>query len=417
MSRHIIDTLTAGNSVGSGITLWDRAVVLGQATHEASGPTFTDRTGEARTEGGTAFTLLGATTDKFYWGYDVKFPQLRIDLDGLGAGLTLLWEYWNGATWITLAVTDGTNGFTQDGEVSWTPPVDWAKATINTGVFFFVRVSTSTITTPPTCFFSVPNWTIYDDVAGTNAKVYKSIGENGASNILVHLNDNAPSSNNWASLRVYESWDPLTHTGVDPAPTVAQTALGSMQWKANAALRPQSIVVNRDRIVWGSDKEASGQYHSVYVGKYVSYVPGDGFAIGVFSGNTGPGDSGIFFNSTTPLAAVIGNYLQRSNTGAAKSVGAVSVGLYGGTTNHTLFPAFPNAADGSLLTCPARICESGTTIRGEYFEVLCVLHSSAAGISNGTLFTDAATGFVWYVQLQRVAATTAHCVWSAYRVS
>lgn len=38
---------------------------------------------------------------------------------------TIVWEYFNNSGWSTLTVTDGTNGFTEDGAVTWEAPADW----------------------------------------------------------------------------------------------------------------------------------------------------------------------------------------------------------------------------------------------------------------------------------------------------
>lgn len=47
------------------------------------------------------------------------------------------WEYWDGSTWASLTVTDSgavnTKEFTQDGEVSFTTPGDWATCTPGAG--------------------------------------------------------------------------------------------------------------------------------------------------------------------------------------------------------------------------------------------------------------------------------------------
>ena len=44
-------------------------------------------------------------------------------------------EYWNGSSWVSVTVVDGTHDgtrtFAQDGLISWTPPDDWAQTTVN----------------------------------------------------------------------------------------------------------------------------------------------------------------------------------------------------------------------------------------------------------------------------------------------
>jgi len=59
----------------------------------------------------------------------------------------------------TLTVTDGTNNWANDGNTSFTAPVDWAKTTINNvGPIYYVRVGTvsGTFSTEPTLRFCLP---------------------------------------------------------------------------------------------------------------------------------------------------------------------------------------------------------------------------------------------------------------------
>jgi len=101
-----------------------------------------------------------ATTegDAIYFGSDYKFSKIRINVStaGVYSDITIVWEYWNGSAWATLTVTDGTNGFQNSGtnEVSFTPPGDWAKTTVNGVTMFWVRAratfgASPSITTAP----------------------------------------------------------------------------------------------------------------------------------------------------------------------------------------------------------------------------------------------------------------------------
>jgi len=115
------------------------------------GTSYTDRTTEAREYGHSAFTLLADTDDIFYVGFGAKFDRLYFDLSVAGAGLTLVWEYWNGSAWTTLTVTDGTSDFSSDGWVTWSEPADWATTDVNGYTAYYVRVRTTTApTTVPT---------------------------------------------------------------------------------------------------------------------------------------------------------------------------------------------------------------------------------------------------------------------------
>ena len=101
-----------------------------------------------------------ATTegDAIYFGSDYQFSKIRINVSTAGSysDITIVWEYWNGSSWATLSVTDNTNGFTVAGtnEVSFTPPTDWAKTTIQGTTAYWVRAratfgASPSITTAP----------------------------------------------------------------------------------------------------------------------------------------------------------------------------------------------------------------------------------------------------------------------------
>ena len=82
-----------------------------------------------------------------YFGFKGPFPSLYFDhtggVDG-DPGLDILWQYWNGATWVILpGVIDGTDSFRSSDTnqtVSWDIPSNWNSTTVNgSDTFFFVR--------------------------------------------------------------------------------------------------------------------------------------------------------------------------------------------------------------------------------------------------------------------------------------
>lgn len=99
------------------------------------------------TGGGTTFSALNYSTtlnlfsntptvdDAVYFiprlggGY---FTGIKIITSGDFTGIvssshTIVWEYYNGTTWATLpSISDGSNGLTQAGEITWDLPADWA---------------------------------------------------------------------------------------------------------------------------------------------------------------------------------------------------------------------------------------------------------------------------------------------------
>ncbi len=119
-----------------------------------NGSTYTSRTAEARTSGGTPFTVLADTDDFLYLGMYIC-GSVYFGLNTVGAGITLKLEYWNGSAWTNLAITDGTSNLTQSGLVTFSIPSDWSR---NEGVpglnGYWIRFSTTTNPDiPPTANF------------------------------------------------------------------------------------------------------------------------------------------------------------------------------------------------------------------------------------------------------------------------
>jgi hypothetical protein len=70
MPKHLMtgSGLTTNGTVGGALPFLDRVLCLGEAVHFDGTSTYTDRSVEARLEGGTAFTLLGSTAHAFFVG-------------------------------------------------------------------------------------------------------------------------------------------------------------------------------------------------------------------------------------------------------------------------------------------------------------------------------------------------------------
>lgn len=121
------------------------------------GGTQTDETTEANDATANDMTLLPAipaVDDAYYFGSDEPFHKLRINIGTNGDGVWVItWEYYNGA-WVTISdVVDGTNGFkagTGNKEVSFSPPSDWTKTTIQSINAFWIRARVTTGDASPT---------------------------------------------------------------------------------------------------------------------------------------------------------------------------------------------------------------------------------------------------------------------------
>ncbi len=117
-----------------------------------NGSTYTDYTNAAKTSAGTSttagdvqiFAVAGATNgDYFYVGSDYKFQQAYFKIVANAYSQVVAFEYWNGAVWSALTVTDNTTNFTVAGTVEFTPPADWATVAVNGATRYWVRFSTS----------------------------------------------------------------------------------------------------------------------------------------------------------------------------------------------------------------------------------------------------------------------------------
>lgn len=95
-----------------------------------------------------------------YIGYEEAFDQINLVLSTPGSGITRVWEYWNGSSWTTLTVTDGSSAFTVSGRVSFTPPADWERKVIHSSRSkYFVRCRiTAAATNPVTSSIKGDSW-------------------------------------------------------------------------------------------------------------------------------------------------------------------------------------------------------------------------------------------------------------------
>ena len=93
------------------------------------------------------FGATPTTNDTFYLGsyvFGMKNAHVRlyaevtpIDINNVSAQLS--WEYWNGLNWLPLFVQDGTNAFTQSGEIVFQMAEQAQACTINGQTDYWVR--------------------------------------------------------------------------------------------------------------------------------------------------------------------------------------------------------------------------------------------------------------------------------------
>lgn len=128
------------------------------------GGVFTDESSDAQDPGAGDVQLLPPTPaagDNFYIGvaattFSGVMVHCSTALAFTSGSITLVPEYWNGAAWVTLSVTTDPADPFSDTEwgalgqyiISWTPPGDWAKVTINSQNDFWVRFNVSGVSSP-----------------------------------------------------------------------------------------------------------------------------------------------------------------------------------------------------------------------------------------------------------------------------
>jgi hypothetical protein len=119
-----------------------------------------DKTSEANSATGLDFTLGSAGTVgqsvSVYYGMNVPFNTIYVDVGAAGVGGAISWKYHNGADFVDLpGVTDNTNGFRNSGvnTVVFTPPNDWARRTLTctggSSYYFIKSLTTTSFTTAP----------------------------------------------------------------------------------------------------------------------------------------------------------------------------------------------------------------------------------------------------------------------------
>lgn len=85
-------------------------------------------------------------------GYELPFDQANFNIKTFAVSLVGTWQYWNGS-WSTLSVADGTSGMTSNGAVTFTPPADWARTSIDgSNSKYFIRFAYISSTTPPVIY-------------------------------------------------------------------------------------------------------------------------------------------------------------------------------------------------------------------------------------------------------------------------
>ena len=112
----------------------------------------TDETTEANSAAANDMTLLPAdpaVDDAYYFGLSDPWDWLSLNIGIAGVGTwTIVWEYYNGATWTALPYAyDTSDGFHNSGKhsVTFRRPGDWATSSIMLINLYWVRARVSSV--------------------------------------------------------------------------------------------------------------------------------------------------------------------------------------------------------------------------------------------------------------------------------
>jgi hypothetical protein len=102
----------------------------------------------------SAFTIdlpFGAKAgDALYLGLPAPFTEATFNLGTPAAGTWAgAWEYWNGASWAALTLSDGTAGMRQSGTLSFAPPADWKHTLVSDYELYWIRLRCTVAGTSP----------------------------------------------------------------------------------------------------------------------------------------------------------------------------------------------------------------------------------------------------------------------------
>jgi hypothetical protein len=137
------------------------------------GTTWTDQTLTVSSFGTATGDVMNVVGDYVYFGKENQFTEIYLDFGTImSAGTSRTFEYWDGDSWETLSVTDGTTNWSADGSITFSAPVDWALGTVNSVVnLYWVRIGTAsgTFATEPRLRVALPSTTaVTNEVLSNN---------------------------------------------------------------------------------------------------------------------------------------------------------------------------------------------------------------------------------------------------------
>ncbi|KKS17283.1 MAG: hypothetical protein UU72_C0004G0022 [candidate division WWE3 bacterium GW2011_GWB1_41_6] len=183
---------------------------------------FTDATYNVAQAGSpSASTLMTSTGDILYLGNDKQIDSVGWTLSTPGAGGTVEWEYWNGASWSSLSLISSNNiNLTGNGDIIFTVPGDWVTTTLgsdNSAKYYIRARATGNYSTPPVESYLGPNVPLAD-----NGDIIYLGGETSFSFLMWYIERRGVIADDsfiweywngttWSSLESYYIWHDFTH--------------------------------------------------------------------------------------------------------------------------------------------------------------------------------------------------------------
>jgi hypothetical protein len=146
--------------------------------------TYSNKTVEAITPGGTPFIIKGSSgtaNASMYFGLNNTFGSFNVYLNSTATNYTPSLTYWNGSAWNATSITsDTTNNLTQNGVIGFTVPGDWAITTVNSvSDLYWLRMLSSTSSTDATAYMitqSPSDWEIsFDSSKMSDGNTYNAV--------------------------------------------------------------------------------------------------------------------------------------------------------------------------------------------------------------------------------------------------
>jgi len=233
---------TAGCS-GTGSSPW-RDMILYLGTPGATGEPLQGKFGRVFYASGNEITSqmrMGDATGKlfnqdpiqFNFANTSTFSSVTMTFNTFEDGsVTPVWTYWNGSAWAPLTVTDGTNKWTQNGTVTWTPPSDWASTTLYGYSGYFVGVSMQSAAINILTAYS-SDWKTFD----TTSNVLNPAGySSGTSAYCVNRQHQATASPSVNHVFAWTRWFPAMATDLGVPNTSGLNGGARMiPWKTGGA--------------------------------------------------------------------------------------------------------------------------------------------------------------------------------------